>query len=56
LNTTGNAVAVTPADVHFIFNGPGAVTLFFTLSGFVLSHPFFVTGDMLLIHRGALKR
>jgi outer membrane receptor protein involved in Fe transport len=33
LNTTGNAVGVTPADVHFIFNGPGAARIFGTPFG-----------------------
>ena len=28
LNTTGNEVAVTPNDVRFIFNGPGAARVF----------------------------
>lgn len=32
-NTTGNAVAVTPNDVRFIFNGPGAARLFGTPFG-----------------------
>jgi len=33
LNTTGNLVAVTPADVRFILNGPGAARLFGTPFG-----------------------
>jgi len=33
LNTTGNEVAVTPNDVHFIFNGPGAASIFGTPFG-----------------------
>jgi peptidoglycan/LPS O-acetylase OafA/YrhL len=52
----GHGFALIGSPLFFLFNGPGAVTLFFTLSGFVLTHPFFVTGDILLIHRGALKR
>jgi outer membrane receptor protein involved in Fe transport len=33
LNTTGNTVAVTPNDVRFIFNGPGAAKIFNTPYG-----------------------
>lgn len=33
LNTTGNLVAVTPNDVRFIFNGPGAARIFGTPFG-----------------------
>jgi outer membrane receptor protein involved in Fe transport len=33
LNTTGAVVPVTPKDVHFIFNGPGAASIFGTPFG-----------------------
>ncbi len=33
LNTTGDEVPVTPNDVHFIFNGPGAASIFGTPFG-----------------------
>jgi hypothetical protein len=33
LNSTGNAVAVTPSAVHFVFNGPGAARIFGTPFG-----------------------
>jgi hypothetical protein len=33
LNKTGTAVTVTPNDVHFIFNGPGAARIFGTPFG-----------------------
>ncbi|HEY6121053.1 MAG TPA: carboxypeptidase regulatory-like domain-containing protein [Pyrinomonadaceae bacterium] len=33
LNTTGDVVPVTPNDVHFIFNGPGAAKVFNTPFG-----------------------
>ena len=36
LNRTGNLVAVTPNDVRFIFNGPGAARRFGTPFGNVL--------------------
>src|SRR4029453_4554275 len=36
LNTTGNLVPVTPNDVRFIFNGPGAAVKFGTPYGTVL--------------------
>lgn len=36
--------------------GTAAVTLFFVLSGFVLTRRFFITGDQRIILRGAIKR
>lgn len=37
-------------------NGAAAVTLFFVLSGFVLTRRFLITGDQKIILRGAVKR
>jgi outer membrane receptor protein involved in Fe transport len=33
INTTGNFVGVTPSQVHFVFNGPGAARIFGTPFG-----------------------
>jgi peptidoglycan/LPS O-acetylase OafA/YrhL len=39
-----------------LVHGPAAVTLFFVLSGFVLTRRFLLTGDEQIIVRGAIKR
>ena len=39
-----------------LFNGTAAVTVFFVLSGLVLSRAYLLTGDVSIIRRGALKR
>ena len=40
----------------FFMNGKAAVTFFFTLSGFVLTHKYFLTRDIHLISTGITKR
>lgn len=44
----------TPAYV--LINGQAAVTVFFVLSGYVLTRKFFLTGDVGYLWRGALRR
>lgn len=39
-----------------LFNGTAAVTVFFVLSGLVLSRAYLLTGDAAIIGRGAIKR
>lgn len=49
-----NLFATTP--LHIFLAGPSAVTLFFVLSGFVLSIKFFQHGDITILTSGALRR
>jgi peptidoglycan/LPS O-acetylase OafA/YrhL len=49
-----NLFATTP--LHILFAGPSAVTLFFVLSGFVLSIKFFQHKDATILTSSALRR
>jgi len=40
----------------FLINGTAAVSLFFVLSGYILTRRYFLSGDTKLLARGALKR
>lgn len=40
----------------WLVNGAGAVCFFFVLSGFVLTYRYFLSGDMRVLLRGAVKR
>jgi peptidoglycan/LPS O-acetylase OafA/YrhL len=42
--------------LFFVINGVGAVSLFFVLSGYVLTRRYFMLGDVRLLLRGAVKR
>jgi peptidoglycan/LPS O-acetylase OafA/YrhL len=48
--------AINTQAWYGIIYGPSAVTFFFVLSGFVLTRPFFASGDANQIFRNALKR
>lgn len=42
--------------LFILVNGPGAVVLFFVLSGYVLTRRFFEDGQSMILLRGAVKR
>lgn len=44
------------SPLFVLINGDAAVTLFFVLSGYVLTRRYFVTGDSSVLVRGAVKR
>ncbi|WP_156151250.1 acyltransferase [Methanosarcina sp. WWM596] len=48
--------AIRDSPVHLLYNGVFAVCLFFSLSGYVLSHKYFTTRDAETVRRSAYKR
>ncbi|MBY0426785.1 MAG: acyltransferase, partial [Cytophagales bacterium] len=53
---SGIASILIQSPLNFLFNGPLAVSIFFVISGFVLSYGYFSKPDILHLQSGAFRR